>query len=332
MPRQPQFGQGEGAVAPISSDVYEMYAPQMAMTDFRTDSARTAYELEKDIEFEKQAQIDSSIAQSKFATDERKRGAEKEAKKAEKGRKVSAATTGATVGFQLGGPLGAALGGLGGWLFGEEGGYVPSIHPRSMLFKEYQQGGNVMGYTGEGKFLRRGLQNLQMRQDDLSRLTENVDKMGKYGFWDAAIDAGKGYMMGKNITDFGKNIMKSDFMQGIPTALEAGSEMGMSKGQSLLDYTKSFLPQKDDSMNLFKLFKGPTEQTFAPVMKDAGGLDYSQVPGMPKYNPAMTTVQKSPVRQTALGMSPFKKAFRDARKSNKKTFEYEGKMYTTELA
>ena len=74
MPRQPQFGQGEGAVAPISSDVYEMYAPQMAMTDFQTDSARTAYELEKDIELEEQAQIDSSIAQSKFATDERKRG------------------------------------------------------------------------------------------------------------------------------------------------------------------------------------------------------------------------------------------------------------------
>ena len=331
MPRQPQFGQGEGAVAPISSDVYEMYAPQMAMTDFQTDSARTAYELEKDIELEEQAQIDSSIAQSKFATDERKRGAEKEAKKAEKGRKVSAATTGATVGFQLGGPLGAARGGLGGWLFGEEGGYVPSIPPRSMLFKEYQQGGNVMGYTGEGKFLRRGLQNLQMRQDDLSRLTENVDKMGKYNFWDAAMDVGKGYMMGKNITDFGQNIMKSDFMQGIPTALEAGSEMGMSKGQSLLDYTKSFLPQKDDSMNLLNLFKGPTEQTFAPVMKDAGGLDYSQVPGMPKYNPAMTTVQKSPVRQTALGMSPFKKAFRDARKSNQKTFEHDGKMYTTEL-
>ena len=84
-------------------------------------------------------------------------------------------------------------------------------------------------------------------------------------------------------------------------------------------------------MNLLNLFKGPTEQTFAPVMKDAGGLDYSQVPGMSKYNPAMTTVQKSPVRETALGMSPFKKAFRSARKLNQKTFDYDGKMYTTEL-
>jgi len=330
MPRQPQFGQGEGAVAPISSDVYEMYAPQMAMTDFQTDFSRSGYEMSRDIEFERQAQLDSSIAQSDFAQAERERGAEKEAKKAKKSRKVAAAAAGAKVGSSFGLP-GAIIGGAAGWLFGEEGGMVPSIHPRSMLFKEYQQGGDVMGYTGQGKFLQRGLQNLQMRQDDLSRLTENVDKMGKYGFWDAAMDAGKGYMMGKNITDFGKNIMKSDFMQGIPTALEAGSEMGMSKGQSLLDYTKSFLPQKDDSMNLLNLFKGPTEQTFAPVMKDAGGLDYSQVPGMPKYNPAMTTVQKSPVRETALGMSPFKKAFRDARKSNKKTFDYEGKMYTTEL-
>ena len=331
MPRQPQFGQGEGAVAPISSDVYEMYAPQMAMTDFQTDFSRSGYEMSRDIEFERQAQLDAQIAQSKHAQEERQRGADRQAKAAKKGKKISSAATGATIGGSIVPGVGHVAGAALGWLFGEEGGMVPGIHPRSMLFKEYQQGGDVMGYTGQGKFLQRGLQNLQMRQDDLSRLTENVDKMGKYGFWDAAIDAGKGYMMGKNITDFGKNIMKSDFMQGIPTALEAGSEMGMSKGQSLLDYTKSFLPQKDDSMNLFKLFKGPTEQTFAPVMKDAGGLGYSQVPGMPKYNPAMTTVQKSPVRETALGMSPFKKAFRDARKSNKKTFDYEGKMYTTEL-
>ena len=331
MPRQPQFGQGEGAVAPISSDVYEMYAPQMAMTDFQTDFSRSGYEMSRDIEFERQAQLDAQIAQSKHAQEERQRGADRQAKAAKKGKKISSAATGATIGGSIVPGVGHVAGAALGWLFGEEGGMVPGIHPRSMLFKEYQQGGDVMGYTGQGKFLQRGLQNLQMRQDDLSRLTENVDKMGKYNFWDAAMDAGKGYMMGKNITDFGKNIMKSDFMQGIPTALEAGSEMGMSKGQSLLDYTKSFLPQKDDSMNLLNLFKGPTEQTFAPVMKDAGGLDYSQVPGMPKYNPAMTTVQKSPVRETALGMSPFKKAFRDARKSNKKTFDYEGKMYTTEL-
>ena len=329
-PRLPKFGQAVGPAGGISSDVFEMYAPQMAMTDFQTADMPAAYQMSKDIYDEEQAQIDAQIAQSKFAQAERERGADRQAKAAKKSKKVQAAATGAKIGSSFGIP-GAIVGTAAGWLFGEEGGMVPGIHPRSMLFKEYQQGGDVTGYTGQGKFLQRGLQNLQMRQDDLSRLTENVDKMGKYNFWDAAMDADKGYMMGKNITDFGKNIMKSDFMQGIPTALEAGSEMGMSKGQSLLDYTKSFLPQKDDSMNLFKLFKGPTEQTFAPVMKDAGGLDYSQVPGMSKYNPAMTTVQKSPVRETALGMSPFKKAFRSARKLNQKTFDYDGKMYTTEL-
>ena len=333
MPRQPQFGQGEGAVAPISSDVYEMYAPQMAMTDFQTDSARTAYELEKDIEFEKQAQIDSSIAQSKFATDERKRGAEKEAKKAEKGRKVSAATTGATVGFQLGGPLGAALGGLGGWLFGEEGGYVPSIHPRSMLFKEYQQGGNVMGYTGEGKFLRRGLQNLQMRQDDLSRLTENVDKMGKYGFWDAAMDAGRGYMAGKALAPKAEsllNLAKSSYGLAKEKGIGAVWDVLSGKTTGLPDPVKIWnieapssleLPQRPQT-DISKIIHGAGLPDKATFLKDAGVLHRKKFPHL----------YQSPARETALGMSPFKKAFRDARKSNKNTFDYEGKMYTTELA
>ena len=214
MPRQPQFGQGEGAVAPISSDVYEMYAPQMAMTDFQTDFSRSGYEMSRDIEFERQAQLDAQIAQSKHAQEERQRGADRQAKAAKKGKKIRSAATGATIGAQIGSVvpgvgtlIGGAIGGLGGLLFGEEGGMVPGIHPRSMLFKEYQQGGDVMGYTGQGKFLQRGLQNLQMRQDDLSRLTENVDKMGKYGFWDAAMDAGRGYMAGKALAPKAESLL-----------------------------------------------------------------------------------------------------------------------------
>ena len=62
MPRQPQYGQGAGTA--ISSDVYEQYAPQQAMTDFQTESARTGYEMQKDIEIEKQAQLDVQIAQN----------------------------------------------------------------------------------------------------------------------------------------------------------------------------------------------------------------------------------------------------------------------------
>jgi len=302
MPRQPQFGQGEGAVAPISSDVYEMYAPQMAMTDFQTDFSRSGYEMSRDIEFERQAQLDSSIAQSDFAQAERERGAEKEAKKAKKSRKVAAAAAGAKVGSSFGLP-GAIIGGAAGWLFGEEGGMVPSIHPRSMLFKEYQQGGDVMGYTGQGKFLQRGLQNLQMRQDDLSRLTENVDKMGKYGFWDAAMDAGRGYMAGKALAPKAEsllNLAKSsyglakekgmgavwDVLSGKTTGLPDPVSIGNIEVPSSLELTKR--PQTDIS----KIIHGDKIDT-------SSGRAF-----LPKMNNqalnALYNMKQSPVRKTAL--------------------------------
>ena len=314
MPRQPQFGQGEGAVAPISSDVYEMYAPQMAMTDFQTDFSRSGYEMSRDIEFERQAQLDAQIAQSKHAQEERQRGADRQAEAAKKGKKVSSAVAGATTGATLGakygtalGPwgtvIGGAIGGLGGLLFGEEGGMVPGIHPRSMLFKEYQQGGDVMGYTGQGKFLQRGLQNLQMRQDDLSRLTENVDKMGKYGFWDAAMDAGRGYMAGKALAPKAEsllNLAKSsyglakekgigsvwDVLSGKTTGLPDPVSIGNIEVPSSLELTKR--PQTDIS----KIIHGDKIDT-------SSGRAF-----LPKMNNqalnALYNMKQSPVRKTAL--------------------------------
>ena len=205
MPRQPQYGQGAGTS--ISSDVYEQYAPQQAMTEFQTDSARTGFEMKKDIQIEEDAQLDAKIAQNQAIRASQDSEAAKNRAKAAKGKKVSSASTGATVGGTLFGPAGAVAGGALGWLFGNEGGMVPEMNPRSMLFKEFQSGGSVLGYTGQGKFGRRGLQNLQLRQQDVDRAAENASKAGKYGFWDAALDAGRGYMAGKSLAPKAKTLM-----------------------------------------------------------------------------------------------------------------------------
>ena len=339
-PRLPKFGQAVGPAGGISSDVFEMYAPQMAMTDFQTADMPAAYQMRKDIYDEEQAQIDAQIAQSKFAQAERERGADRQAKAAKKSKKVQAAATGAKIGSSFGIP-GAIVGTAAGWLFGEEGGMVPDIHPRSMLFKEYQQGGDVTGYTGQGKFLQRGLQNLQFRQDDLSRLTENVDKMGKYGFWDAAMDIGKGYSAGKNIAG-SKGF--SDLMTGLKDVKQYGfmdafkhhaartgglGDLGEVMGMFGFDQDK-FLAGAQDTFKENITNLGKQQNPWIEQEETQSLLDFLPK-GSGKYNPAMTTVKKAPVRETALGMSPFKKAFRSARKLNQKTFDYDGKMYTTEL-
>ena len=205
MPRQPQYGQGVGTA--ISSDVYEQYAPQMAMTDFQTESARTGFEMQKDVEDERQAQLDVKIAQnqsqraSSEVADAKNRAAQK------KSKKVAAAGTGATIGGSIVPGVGHIVGGVAGWLFGNEGGMVPEMNPRSMLFKEYQQGGSVPGYTGQGKFLRRGPQNLEFRQQDVDKAADIASKAGKYGFFDAVLDAGRGYMMGKELAPGAKSLM-----------------------------------------------------------------------------------------------------------------------------
>lgn len=205
MPRQPQYGQGAGTA--ISSDVYEQYAPQMAMTDFQTEYAKTGYELEKDIEIEKQAQLDVQIAQNQSQRASAEEADAKNRAAQKKSKKVSAAATGATIGGSIVPGVGHVVGAVGGWLFGNEGGMVPEMNPRSMLFKEYQSGGSVPGYKGQGKFLRRGLQNLQLRQQDVDKSADIASKAGKYGFWDAAFDAGRGYMMGKSLAPKAKTLM-----------------------------------------------------------------------------------------------------------------------------
>tara|TARA_R100000008_G_scaffold80934_1_gene63736 strand:+ start:1109 stop:2365 length:1257 start_codon:yes stop_codon:yes gene_type:complete len=405
-PRLPKFGQALGPDAGISSDVYEAYAPQMAMTDFQTDFSRTGYLMGRDIEKEKQAQLDAQIAQSKFAQAERERGAEKEAKKAKKSSKVKSAATWGTAGAQVGGPVGALIGGGLGYLFGNEGGYVPEIHPRSMLFKEYQQGGSVRGYTGEGKFLQRGLQNLQFRQEDIDRLSKNVDKMGKYGFWDAAMDVGQGYTMGKSMAGGVKNVMTGlkDWKQfGLKDAIKhyaarAGGlgdvgtileEFGgfdkedfLTKAQDVFkenvralgEEQNPFLEMTDEQSdkqfwsdeNLSDKRVGPSaaiKKMVTSQAKKGADLDYinrlaaaqrataMQQSANLQSDPAAlqkrranlkrahmsmigtpASVDRAPVRDTALGKGGFKKAFRDARNKGLNVFDYQGKMYNTELA
>jgi hypothetical protein len=196
-----------------------MYAPQRESTEFGVDYARTGYQLQKEVEIEKQKQLDAQIAQSQQVKDIQEQEAAKRRKKGRKGQKVSAAATGATLGAQIGSAIpgvgtliGGAIGGLGGYLFGEEGGMVPFINPDSLLYKQYQAGGDVTGYSGgQPKFLRRGYQNLQLRQEDVGRAQENLDKMKSYGFWDAIGDLGKGYMAGKDIM----SMVPESFMKDI---------------------------------------------------------------------------------------------------------------------
>jgi|7_EtaG_2_1085326.scaffolds.fasta_scaffold01021_5 hypothetical protein len=315
-PRLPKFGQAVGPAGGISSDVFEMYAPQMAMTDFQTDFSKTGYEMSRDIEFERQAQLDAQIAQSKHAQEERQRGADRQAEAAKKGKKISSAATGATIGAKIGSAvpgvgtlIGGAIGGLGGFLFGEEGGMVPGIHPRSMLFKEYQQGGDVMGYTGQGNFLQRGLQNLQFRQGDLSRLTENVDKMGKYGFWDAAMDVGRGYMAGKALAPKAETLLslaKSsygvakekgigavwDVLSGKTTGLPEPVKIGNIEAPSSLELPQ---PTIGDSRGRLSIGQKDLDKFIAWKDKRAD-IEKGDLYG--KLFPAQAN--QSPVRKTAL--------------------------------
>ena len=207
MPRTPTYGRAAGPGDAVGSSIYELYAPQRASTEFGVDFARTGYEFQKEVELEKQRQLDAKIAQHDLAEKFQKEGAAKTREKRRKGQKTSAAATGAYAGAKWGsalGPWGTAaggiVGGLLGGIFGQEGGYVPGISPNSLLYKEYQAGGDVTGYSGgQPKFLRRGYQNLQLRQEDVGRAQENLDKMKAYGFWDAVGDLGKGYMAGKDL-------------------------------------------------------------------------------------------------------------------------------------
>mgnify|MGYP003151111365 CR=1 FL=1 len=249
MPRTPTYGRAAGPGDAVGSSIYELYAPQRASTEFGVDFARTGYEFQKEVELEKQRQLDAKIAQHELGEELQKEGAAKTRSKRRKGEKVSSATAWGTAGAKLGSAaglpgsiVGGIVGGLGGWLFGEEGGMVPAIHPNSLLYKQYQAGGDVTGYSGgQPKFLRRGYQNLQFRQEDLARLEENVGKMGKYGFWDAAKDIGKGYIAGKSLAP---EIKKYSDLLG--STLGVAKEKGWGTALEILTGKATGIPEWSD--------------------------------------------------------------------------------------
>ena len=171
MPRTPTYGRAAGPGDAVGSSIYELYAPQRESTKFGVDYAKTGYQLQKEVEIEKQKQLDAQIAQNKRVRDIQEQEA-----------------------------VGGLIGGVGGWLFGEDGGMVPSIHPDSLLYKQYQGGGGVTGYSGgQPKFLRRGYQNLQLREEDVERAQENLESVKAYNFWDAIGDIGAGLDVGKSL-------------------------------------------------------------------------------------------------------------------------------------
>ena len=250
-PRLPQFGQASGFNGGISDDVFEQYAPQMATTAFQQADMARAYQMDRDIFEEEERQLDAKIAQRKRAEELRKAGQDKLDKKAEKAERMERVGTYSAIGGATPlGPVGALLGAGIGW-FANEGGYVPEIHPRSMLYKEFQQGGTVTGYTGEGKFGKRGLQNLQMREADINRLAGNVDKMGKYGFWDAAMDVGRGYMMGKALAPEAESLLnlgKSTF--GLAKEKGIGSVWDVLSGKATGLPGEVAIPELEKPVNL----------------------------------------------------------------------------------
>ena len=231
MPRTPTYGRATGPGDAVGSSIYEMYAPQRASTEFGVDYARTGYQLQKEVEEEKQKQLDAKIAQNQRIRDLQEQEADKRRGKKRKGQKTSTAAAGAYAGAKFGSAggipgalIGGAIGGLGGWLFGEDGGMVPFINPDSLLYKQYQNGGTasstpITGYSGgRPKFLRRGYQNLQLRQEEVERAQENLESVKAYNFWDAVQDISSGYMAGKALAP------KAQTMFDL-----AGSTLGVAK-------------------------------------------------------------------------------------------------------
>jgi len=284
MPRTPTYGRATGPGDAVGSSIYEMYAPQRESTEFGVDYARTGYQLQKEVEIEKQKQLDAQIAQNQQVRDIQEQEATKRRKKKRKGQKTSSAAAGATLGAKIGSfvpipggtLIGGAIGGLGGYLFGEEGGMVPFINPDSLLYKQYQAGGDVTGYSGgQPKFLRRGYQNLQLRQEDVGRAQENLDKMKSYGFWDAVGDLGKGYMAGKDLipgvekfADYasliGSGIGKEG---GLTSAWDVIKDLEFGKSGTDLLKAPSQLPFEYDEYE----WKPPERLSLPPINRAGGG-------------------------------------------------------------
>ena len=234
MPRTPTYGRATGPGDAVGSSIYEMYAPQRASTEFGVDYARTGFEFQKEVEFEKQRQLDAKIAQHKRIQELQEQEAEKRRKKGRKGQKVSSAAAGATALGSFVPGYGHVAGAALGWLFGEEGGMVPSINPDSLLYKQYQNGGDVTGYSGgRPKFLRRGYQNLQLREEEVERALEGLESVKSYGLWDAAQDAFKGYTAGKDLMSMvPEGFMKDVSQYGLGDAFKHS----VARGGGLSDF------------------------------------------------------------------------------------------------
>jgi len=297
MPRTPTYGRATGPGDAVGSSIYEMYAPQRASTEFGVDYARTGYQLQKEVEEEKQKQLDAQIAQSQRVKDIQEQAADKRRGKKRKGQKTSSAATGAYLGAKLGtaaGPVGTVVGGLlggvGGWLFGEEGGMVPFINPDSLLYKQYQAGGDVTGYSGgQPKFLRRGYQNLQFRQEDVERAQENLGKMKAYGFWDAVGDLGKGYMAGKSLAPGVEKL--GDYASLIGSGI--GKKGGLTNAWDVikdLEFGKS-TPGTE-------LLKAPGQLPFEYEWKPPERLSLNRAGGGYVPMPARNSIYRDPVRAT----------------------------------
>jgi len=287
MPRTPTYGRATGPGDAVGSSIYEMYAPQRESTEFGVDYARTGYQLQKEVEIEKQKQLDAQIAQNQQVRDIQEQEEAKRRKKKRKGQKVASAATGITTGAALGAKYGSSLGLLGtvggglvggllGGIFGQEGGYVPGINPDSLLYKQYQAGGDVTGYSGgQPKFLRRGYQNLQLRQEDVGRAQENLDKMKSYGFWDAAQDLFKGYTAGKALAPgvekfadyaslIGSGIGKEG---GLTSAWDVIKDLEFGKSGTDLLKAPNQLPFEYDEYE----WKPPERLSLPPINRAGGG-------------------------------------------------------------
>ena len=101
MPRTPTYGRATGPGDAVGSSIYEMYAPQRESTEFGVDYARTGYQLQKEVEIEKQKQLDAQIAQNQQVRDIQEQEEAKRRKKKRKGQKVASAATGITTGAAL---------------------------------------------------------------------------------------------------------------------------------------------------------------------------------------------------------------------------------------
>jgi len=308
MPRTPTYGRATGPGDAVGSSIYEMYAPQRESTKFGVDFAKTGYQLQKEVEEEKQRQLDAKIAQHKRIQALQEQEAAKRRRKGRRGQRTGAAATGAYAGAKFGAAagvpgsiVGGLIGGLSGWMFGEEGGLVPAIHPDSLLYKQYQNGGGVTGYSGgRPKFLRRGYQNLQLREEEVERARENLESVKAYNFWDAAQDIGKGLMAGKDIMSMIDVPGIQAFMKDIPQyGLGDAFKHSVARGGELSDFfgdetTKKYQDVMKENVTRLGMAQNPNIDWANYYSTE--GSDFAKGGYVP--TPSRKSIYRDPIRAT----------------------------------